>query len=119
MWRLRMIRSKKKKQLIAYCSLLLIIIILIAVIIFRKPQVIVTSGKEKILKDSITLLHKKIDVIHLRQVRLQGQYDSLSALEPAINYRTHEKVTFILTDATPDQLDSTIKAHIKIKSRYR
>ena len=106
-----------RSNIIAYGTLLIIILIMLAIIIFRKPQVSADPGHEKILKDSITLLESQIDISHTRQTRLQGQYDSLSALEQPIIYRTNEKIKFILTDATPDELDSTIKS--LIKSRYR
>jgi hypothetical protein len=90
---------------------------MLAIIIFRKQPVTPISNQEQLYKDSITLLKSDIDLSHKKQARLQGQYDSLSALEQPIIYRTNEKIKFILTDATPDELDSTIKS--LIKPRYR
>lgn len=108
-----------KNSIIAFGCLLLIIIILSAVIIFRKPTITVLTGREKQVLDSLTLLQSQVDSSKVREIKLQRDYDSLSALEPTIYTRTNDKTKFIFTDANPDQLDEIIRANWKTKSRYR
>jgi cell envelope opacity-associated protein A len=108
-----------KSNIIAYTSLLLIIIVLSAILIFRKPQIIEISNQEQIYKDSVLLLQKNIELSHIRQDSLQKAYDSLLTIEPQVINRTREKVHYILTDATPTELDSIIRTSWKTKSRYR
>jgi hypothetical protein len=79
----------------------------------------VDTGREKALRDSIAYLQKRIDSSHIRQEQLELAYDSVCRLEPQIKYKTREKIKFILTAATPDELDSIIRAAIKREIRYK
>ena len=108
-----------KANIIAYVSLLGIIIILLAIIFFRKPQVIEVIGKEQVLRDSISLLQRNLDSSHVRQDKLQKSFDSLLAIDPIIISKTRDKIKFIYSTATPDELDSIIRTNWKTKSRYR
>lgn len=108
-----------KANIIAYVSLLGIIIILLAIIFFRKPQVIEVTGKEQVLRDSLILLQRNIDSSHVRQEKLQKSFDSLLAIDPIIISKTRDKIKFIYSTATPDELDSIIRTNWKTKSRYR
>lgn len=112
------LKQVPKGYLIMFIAMILIIIGLSAVLIFRKPEVVIT-GREQILQDSLTLLQQNLDSSHVRQERLQRGYDSLVAIEPKIITKTRDKVQFIFTDATPDDLDSIIRTNWKTKSRYR
>ena len=105
--------------MVVFGVMCLVIIILSAVLIFRKPEEVIITGKEQILKDSIALLQTNLDSSVSRETRLQKSYDSLMTLDPIIINRTRDKVQFILTDATPDELDSVIRTAWKTKSRYR
>jgi hypothetical protein len=97
-----------------------IIIVLLAIIIFRKPEtIILPSDREKTLQDSLILLQRNLDSSHVRQDKLQQSYDSLLRLDPLIITKTRDKVHFILTDASPNELDSVIRTNWKTKSRYR
>lgn len=89
------------------------------IIIFRKPEQIVVSGQDQILKDSISILQRDIDSSIMRQNKIQKAYDSILNIEPIIINKTHDKVHFIFSNATPDDLDSIIRANWKTKSRYR
>lgn len=108
-----------RNNLIAYSSLIVVIIVLLGVIYFRRPQVIVSSDREQVLKDSIALLQTKIDSSHARQDRIQRAYDSLLSIDPIIISKTRDKIKFIYSTATPDELDSIIRTNWKTKSRYR
>jgi len=108
-----------KANIIAYVSLLGIIIILLAIIFFRKPQVIEVIGKEQVLRDSLILLQRNIDSSHVRQEKLQKSFDSLLAIDPIVISKTRDKIKFIYSTATPDELDSIIRTNWKTKSRYR
>lgn len=103
---------------IAFLISLMIILILSAIIIFRKPTIIENSN-DTAWKDSVTLLHKEIEKSHLRQIELQKAYDSLSSIEPHIITRTNDKIKFIYSTATPNDLDSIIRSNWKTNSRYR
>lgn len=89
-----------------------------AVIIFRRPTV-TTLGDDKVYKDSITVLQAKIDSSRVRQQKLEKSYDSLVSLDQPVIYRTRDKIQYILTNATPDELDSVIRSTWKTESRYR
>ena len=99
--------------------LLFVICALLAVIIFRKPQVTDYNEQEKILKDSLVVLQNQINSSHVRQNKLEKAYDSLSSLEPTIIYKTRDKIKFIYSDATPNELDSIIRASWKAKPGFR
>lgn len=107
-----------RPTLFVFMGLLVVIVILLGIIIFRKPTVIVPSN-DKVYKDSIAVLQAKIDSSRVRQERLEKAYDSLVAIDPPVIYRTRDKIKFILTDASPDELDSIIRTTWKTKSRYR
>lgn len=83
----------------------------------QKANVSFTS-EEKRLRDSISILQKEIDASHIRQDKLQHDYDSMLHVEPQIIYQTREKIKFIYTEATPNQLDSIIRTKSKRKHRY-
>ena len=101
---------------IIYIILLLIICLLLAFIIFRKePPTMDLDNKVKVLEDSLAIMQKEIDLSHDRQYKLEKRNDSLSSLEPTIIYRTRDKIKFIYTDATIDELDSIIRASWKTK----
>jgi hypothetical protein len=89
-----------------------------AVIIFRRPTV-TTPGNDKVYKDSIAVLQAEIDSSRIRQQKLEKSYDSLVLLDPPVIYRTRDKIQYILTNATPDELDSIIRSTWKTESRYR
>lgn len=108
-----------KTNLIAYSVLLVIIVILTCLLIFRKPVEIITTQKEQIYKDSITLLQDLNKQSIERQEKLQTAYDSLSAIEPKVINITRDKIKYIYTDATIDELDTLIRTNWKTKSRYR
>lgn len=101
-----------------YIGFTVIILILLAIVIFRKPDVIIKEETNKSTKDYITLLEKQCKTSEVKVKNLEHQCDSLSSLEPKIEYRTNEKIKFILTIATPNELDSCIRANWKSKSRY-
>lgn len=107
-----------KGNLIAYCILLLVIIGLLLVIFLRKPEVVHDDSAEKVLRDSINVLHKNVEESHQRQESIQRQFDSLSALGPKTIYRTREKIKYIFDTRNPDDLDSIIRATWKTKSSY-
>lgn len=109
----------KKVNIITYCCLLLIIIILSSILIFRKSEVIVTPNNEQIYKDSIILLQNLNQQSHIRQEKLQRAYDSLSSIEPIIIHKTRDKIEYIYTGASINDLDSIIRSTWKNKSRYR
>lgn len=108
----------KKGIIIVIAILVVILIIQQAIIVFRKP-VVEVSGQEKILLDSIKTLDKNLEMSRIRERRIQSQYDSLQAIEPHIITNTRDKVKFIYSTATPDELDSIIRTAWKTKSRYR
>lgn len=105
-------------NLIAFIVALIIILILSAVIIFRKDVTPVPPVNDA-WKDSVAILHKEIELSHIKQAQLQTAYDSLSSLEPRVITRTHDKIKFIYSTATPDDLDSIIRTNWKTTSRYR
>lgn len=107
-----------KNATIAFVAMTLAIIALLAIIIFRQPTVTVVSGKEQIYKDSLALMQKEVDASHIRQAKLQGSYDSLLLIDPQVQYRTHEKIKIIYSTATPNQLDSIIRANWKTELRH-
>jgi len=107
-----------KISLIALSVALVIIMILSGIIIFRKPEIQVAAPDES-WKDTVANLHKQIELSHIRQAQLQNSYDSLSSLEPRVITRTHDKIKFIYSTATPDDLDSIIRTNWKTTSRYR
>jgi hypothetical protein len=101
---------------------IVIIASLIGVIIYLSFKIKtnpVDTGREKALRDSIAYLQKRIDSSHIRQEQLELAYDSVCRLEPQIKYKTREKIKFILTAATSDELDSIIRAAIKREIRYK
>ena len=102
-----------------YLGFIIVIIVLIAIIIFKKPDIVTLENNDKLYKDSIALLQKQISNSESKIKVYQTKYDSVCNLEPKIVYRTHEKINFIITTATPDELDSIIRATWKTKSRYQ
>ena len=107
------------KNNIVHLVMIGIILILAAVIIFRKPTMTVITGREKQIVDSLSLLQSQLDSSKVRVSNLQRSYDSLSSLEPGVIYRTHDKIKFIFSDATPDDLESIIRTNWKTESRYQ
>ena len=101
-----------------FIFLILIILILSGVIIFREKQPVIDVDHEKALRDSISMLSAQIDSSHVKQARLKAQIDSLSSLETTVITKTHEKIKFIYSTATPADLDSIIRSAWKTKSRY-
>lgn len=95
----------------------IVILSLIVFIVFRPTATVVSSDKEKQLRDSLVLLESNINTSLARQHQLQNQYDSLNAIGPGIIYRNHETTKFIFNTASPTQLDSIIRAAWSIK-RY-
>lgn len=108
----------KKGFIIVIGIIALLLIVQQAIIIFRRP-VIDTDTQEKVLKDSIKTLDKYLEMSRARESRIQSQYDSLKSLEPHIITNTRDKVKFVYSTATPDELDSIIRTTWKTKSRYR
>jgi hypothetical protein len=76
------------------------------------------TAEEKRLRDSLSLLQKEIDTLHVKQNQLQVAYDSMLLIEPTIIYKTREKVKFIYLEANATQLDSIIRKKSKRKRRY-
>lgn len=92
----------------------------LAIYNFNKNKVIDNSinSKEIRLQDSIIRLNREITMSHLKQVLLEKQYDSLLTLDPHVITRTNEKIKFIYSTATPDQLDSIIRTTWKTNLRH-
>lgn len=109
--------DKPKEQYLFFAFFIAMFIIfgLLLWIIMRKPQTVVVSDKEKVLRDSIAMLKSNMDQSLLRQGKLQHQYDSLAAIGPGVIYRNHETTKFIFNSASPNQLDSIIRAAWSIK----
>lgn len=104
---------------IVFVVMIALILILLAIIIFRKPDVItVDNGHEKVLQDSLILMKNQVDSSHVRQTKIQNSYDSLLLIDPQVQYRTHEKIKIIYSTATPNQLDSIIRANWKTELRH-
>jgi hypothetical protein len=101
--------------LVLVCS----IIGLLLFIFFEKSNKPDPSKDEKLLRDSLLILQRRIDSSKVLQNKLEKSYDSLKNIETPIIYRTRDKIKFILSDASPDELDSIIRANWKYKSRYR
>lgn len=74
--------------------------------------------KELLLRDSISILQKEIDASHKRQTQLQHSYDSMLTIEPQIIYKTREKIKFIYSDASTNQLDSIIRTNWKTNTGH-
>jgi hypothetical protein len=106
---------KDNKLTIPFIAACTIILVLIVFIIFRPAATVISSDKEKQLRDSLVLLESNINTSLARQHQLQNQYDSLSAIGPGIIYRNHETTKFIFNTASPTQLDSIIRAAWSIK----
>lgn len=113
--------SKKDK------TFMWIIIILVALTIsvfinvyyhFDDKPVISNSDKERQLKDSISTLNREIELSKVREQKLKHEYDSMLTIEPTIIYKTREKIKFVYTEASPNQLDSIIRKGSKRKHRY-
>ena len=104
-------QSPNKGFIITISIFVLIILILLAIIIFRKPIEVMTfdKDKDKIQKDSISLLLEKYQASQVQIDKLNKQFDSLSIIETHIIYRTNEKVKFIFNTLDPNVLDSTIR----------
>lgn len=97
----------------------LVVLVFTMVYLDKPEQVTVSPSKRELeLKDSVRMLQGKIDSSRARQARLEQAYDSLLKVEPTIIYETREKIKFIYTEATPDQLDSIIRTRSKRKQRY-
>lgn len=92
----------------------------LAIYNFNKDKVIDNSinSKEIRLQDSIIRLNREITMSHLKQVLLEKQYDSLLTLDPHVITRTNEKIKFIYSTATPNQLDSIIRTTWKTNLRH-
>jgi hypothetical protein len=74
--------------------------------------------KELLLRDSISILQKEINASHERQTKLQNSYDSMLMIEPQIIYKTREKIKFIYSDASTNQLDSIIRTNWKTSTGH-
>ncbi len=107
-----------RASFVTYCVLVTIILVLSALVVFRNRQVTDYASNEKALKDSISALSVEIDSSHARQERLERQLDGLSTIESQVIIKTHDKINFIYSVATPDELDSIIRSNWKTKSRY-
>lgn len=107
-----------KAVFINYGILVTIIIILSSVIVFRNQELETYKKGDKDLRDSISKLSVQIDSSHARQARLEAQIDILNHTEAKVISKTHEKIQFIYSTATPDELDSLIRSNWKSKSRY-
>lgn len=109
-----------KTNLWFFLVMLLIALVLFFVFIYNydpktAPMFI---SDEKRLRDSIALLQKDIEASHIRQEKLQHSYDSMLHVEPQIIYQTREKIKFIYSEASPNQLDSIILSKSKRPKRY-
>lgn len=115
-----MARQMTTRQLtrIAFATCIGLILILLAIIIFRKPETVIASDKEKVLRDSIALIQQEVDASRMRQAKIQKSYDSLLTVDPHIEYRTREKIKFIFNTASPRELDSVIRANWKTSSGH-
>lgn len=104
---------------INYAILVTIIIVLSSVVVFRNQELEAYKKGDKDLRDSISTLSVQIDSSHARQARLEAQIDILNHTEARVISKTHEKIQFIYSTATPDELDSLIRTNWKTQSRYR
>jgi K+-sensing histidine kinase KdpD len=112
------LKFMSRASFVTYCVLVIIILVLSALVVFRNSQVADYASEERALKDSILTLSVKIDSSHARQQRLERQLDGLSTIESQVITKTHDKINFIYSVATPDELDSIIRSNWKTKSRY-
>lgn len=96
-----------KSTKIAFAVLCLIIIVLSAVIILRP-----TPAKEKFddkpYIDSIAVLRKEIDVLHVKNDSVTKHYEGLAAEKVTIKIIYREKYNFI-KGASASELDSIIR----------
>jgi hypothetical protein len=100
---------------------ILAVLIIINLLIIKNKDVGVTtlqSDNDKYLKDSIDVLNTRLKISQENEQKLIKAYDSLESIEPQIITRTREKIEFIVSDATPDQLDSIIRSAFHFKPRY-
>jgi len=109
--------AKPTKTAYVIGTLLLLVFLLLVYIIVKNPKLIFIGDKEKELRDSIVLLRSNVDSSLVRQIKIQHQYDSLLAIEPGVIYRNHETTKFVFNTASPNQLDSIIRATWSI-NRY-
>jgi len=85
-------------------------------LILRKPVVENRSEQERILKDSIELMNRRLDDSKNQVKKLELANDSLLKIDQQVIYRTRDKIKFIYLDADIDDLDSIIRS---ISTRYR
>jgi hypothetical protein len=107
-----------RASFMSYFILVAIILTLSLIVLFRNNQVLDYMKTEKDLKDSISALSVEIDSSHARQARLERQLTGLSTIETQVIIKTHDKINFIYSNATPSELDSIIRSTWKTKSRY-
>lgn len=103
-----------------FSGITIVAVILTVMIMYAQNENATVSftSEEKRLRDSISILQKEIEASHIRQDKLQHDYDSMLHVEPQIIYETREKIKFVYTEASPSQLDSIIRTKSKRKHRY-
>lgn len=99
-------------------GLIIIIFGLIVTLLIINRYRVDEPKDEKRLQDSVNLLLKQLDSSHIRQARLESDYNTLLNRDPQIIYKNHEKTKFIFNTASPDQLDSIIRSVWKTRKKY-
>ena len=107
-----------KTVFVNYCILVTIILILSIIMVFKNQAIDAYKHDDKALRDSISAFYIQIDSSHARQARLEAQINSVNNKEIQVISKTHEKIQFIYSSATPDELDSLIRSNWKTQSRY-
>jgi len=100
--------NKIKQYLIIFMGL--IIILLSTILIFRKPVEIITTFDDKPYKNSIAILLKANDILHIQNDSLTIEYYILEKKKRKIKIIYHDKYIFIKT-ASSSELDSIIRAN--------
>lgn len=103
-------KNQKTIEHVAIFGLLVIVFGLIVTILVMNRYRVSSQANDTVLQDSVTLLMKQLDSSHIRQARLESDYNTLLNRDPQILYRNHEKTKFIFNTASPTQLDSIIRS---------
>lgn len=99
--------------------LIIIMLIEAALIIFRdRLSPYLDTSLEKQFRDSIAVMEKYRESSILREQSFQRKFDSLSNLETGVIYRRNDKIKFIYTNATPDELDNIIRSNWDTKRHH-
>jgi len=108
---------KISKDHIILALLILVFVLVVTLLIMHRHKQDLPKD-DKVLQDSISLLLKQIDSSHIRQARLESNYNTLLNSDPKIIYSNHEKTKFIFNTASPTQLDSIIRTNWSKQRHY-